>query len=61
MEQKKYLWVAYSRAPLRLPVAVADSPGELAKLMGVKKSSVLSTVSRFKESGRFAKIEIEED
>ena len=44
---------------LDLPVAVADSPGELARILGTKKSVVLSSISH-KIRG-WHRIEIEEE
>lgn len=41
-----------------LPLAVADSPGELASMLGQKKGSVLSSISTHR--GGFHRVEVED-
>lgn len=55
----KKLYMKTTGDKLDLPVAVADSPGELARIIGTKKSVVLSSISH-KIRG-WHRIEIEED
>lgn len=41
----------------RLPVAVADSAGELARIVGATKNTVLSSISH--GTGTYEKVELE--
>lgn len=41
----------------RLPVAVADSAGELARIVGATKNTVLSSISH--GTGSYEKVELE--
>ena len=43
-----YVWVAYSREPPYLPVAVADSAEDLARLVGTSRGVVQSDWSRYR-------------
>lgn len=59
----RYVWVAYSKAPPYLPVAIADTAKELAAVVGLKEKSVISSWYRyrrgeFKET-RYHRIKIE--
>lgn len=47
-----YVWVAYGKAPPYLPVAVADSAAELARLTGTSENCIHSTWCKF-QRGRF--------
>ena len=44
---------------MELPVAVADSPGELAEMVGTTKECVMSSISH-KHKGWY-RVEVEED
>lgn len=60
----KCLWVEISRDGLELPIVVAGSARELARLCNVKPNAIYSNVcaqahGRIKD-GRFRKIELEE-
>lgn len=55
----KKLYMKTTGDKLDLPVAVADSPGELARILGTKKNVVLSSISH-KIRG-WHRIEIEEE
>ena len=55
----KKLYMKTTGDKLDLPVAVADSPGELARILGTKESVVLSSISH-KRSG-WHRIEVEEE
>ena len=52
------VYVKYDKKPPHLPVAVADSKKELAKMLGVSFHSVLS--SYYHKRSTFAEIEIED-
>ena len=58
------LWILYDDSPARLPLWVADSAVELAKLTGRSEATVRSVASRVKtgefSNGRFASVEVEE-
>ena len=46
-----------------LPIAVADSPTQLARMLGVKPDTVIGSVSRQKKDGinrKYKKIQLEE-
>lgn len=53
------LYVRTTKDDLELPIAVADSPTELAKMIGVKVDTVNTMISR-KAKGYY-KIEIEDE
>lgn len=59
------VYVAYSKKYPYLPIAVADTPAELAKLIGVHRNNILSPISRLKsgklKSSRYHRVEIEDD
>lgn len=52
MEDKAYVWIGYSKNPPYLPVAVADTAKELARIMGVKKCTVISEWCHFRKGRR---------
>ena len=59
------LYLRVTKDKYELPVAVADSPRELAKMCGVAKSGILSAISHEK-SGRthssiYKLVEVEDD
>lgn len=48
----RFLWMEVSNDEYELPLAVADSALELAKVLGLKdENSVISSVSRAKRGG----------
>lgn len=52
----RFLWMEVSRDEYELPLAVADSALELAKVLGLKdENSVISSVSRAKRGGYWCK------
>lgn len=53
------LYVKYSKEPPGLPIAVAESAGELAEMTGMTKESIYSLIS--KKRPYIAKIEIQEE
>lgn len=59
------VYVAYSKQYPYLPIAVADSPRELARLVGVKRNIISAHISWLK-SGRaktspYHRVEVEEE
>ena len=42
----KYLWLAVTADEYELPLAVTDSPRELAEIFGVSKSTIKSQAKR---------------
>lgn len=40
------IWLAVTQDKYQLPVAVADTAAELARMMGVRQSTVISSVYR---------------
>lgn len=52
----RFLWMEVSNDEYELPLAVADSALELAKVLGLKdENSVISSVSRAKRGGYWCK------
>lgn len=61
---RKYIWVAYQKDPPGLPIAVADTSTELAEILGVSQSTVMTSTmngrrNRFKHD-IYAKVEVED-
>lgn len=55
------LYIAVELDEYELPVAVAEPPGELAKMLGVTKNAVLSGISNAKKNKtrcRYRKIKV---
>lgn len=46
---KKKIYMAVTRDALSLPLAVADSPAELARLRGVKRENIRCAITRWKK------------
>ena len=62
---KKKIYMAVTRDALSLPLAVADSAAELARLRGIKQGTVLCAISRWKKGvvkcPRYIVVEVEEE
>ena len=59
----KNIWMYVSDDELELPLAVADTAGELAGIVGVTQNNVLSATSHARKRGqrsRYVKISLEE-
>ncbi len=60
-----YVWVGYEKKPPYLPCAVADSAGELARLMGVTENTVRAAWCHYQAGklpkSRYHKVRILED
>lgn len=44
----EYVWVAYGKDRARLPIAVADTAGELARIVGTTRNTVESLASKYR-------------
>lgn len=58
------LWMKVTMDEYELPLAVADSSGELARRLGVSRSTVASVVSNAKKRGGrccYVKVEVDDD
>lgn len=53
------LYMMLSSDEYELPVAVAESPTELARITGTTRSNILSSISHGYK--RFCKVEVEDD
>lgn len=62
--KKKYLYLKVTNDKYELPIVVADSSLELAKLCGISQRSVLNCIHRHEFKGRpssYIKVEIDEN
>lgn len=59
---KNYIWVAYDKEPPFLPVAVADTAKEMAKIVGTSENCIISTWCKYLTgrypSSRFHKVSV---
>lgn len=59
------LFISVTQDELSLPLAVADSPSELAAMTGKSRESILTAISRYKrgriKTPRFIVVDVEED
>ena len=65
MSLKMTLWIKVTNDELELPVAVADSAEELAKILNVSRTTIISAATRY-ERGQVAfsvyrKVEVEDE
>ena len=62
MAQKK-LWIKYDDSPARLPICVADSAAELARMCGDESVTIRTTAYRVGTgeivNGKFASVEVD--
>lgn len=61
---KNVVYMAHTLDKYELPIAVADTVGELAQLCGTSKSTILSAITHEKHNeirGRYKKIIIDEE
>jgi hypothetical protein len=58
----EFIWVAYDNSDARLPVAIAPSVNALSEAVGVNKSTIMSSWSKFihgqLSEARYAKVYI---
>ena len=59
------LWLKITSDELELPVAVAETAGELSKMLGVSKNSIYASYSRFRNGDRttsiYREVDIQDD
>ena len=58
------LWMKVTLDKYELPVAVADTSGQLAQMIGVTPNNIHSAISNARKDGyrcQYVKVEIEED
>lgn len=58
------LWLQITPDKYEHPVAIADTAGELARMIGVKPNNIHSAMSQARKKGcwcKYIKVEIEED
>lgn len=58
------IWMKVSNDKYEFPVAVADSAGELARILGIRKNAILSAISHANKKGfncLYKKVVIEND
>lgn len=48
MDTRKYYWLAVTADKYELPIAVADTAGELAQLMGTTENNIRSAIAKNK-------------
>ena len=64
-EEEMKLYLRVTKDKYELPVAVADSPRELAKMTGVSRATILSALSHAKtgtvRSSVYKLVEVEDD
>ena len=62
---KERLYMAVTKDRLSLPLAVADSAAELARLRGAKRENILCSISRWKKGTvrcpGYILVEVEDD
>lgn len=65
MKQPEVIWMEVTSDKYELPVAVADSAEELAKMSGVKRTSIIEQLCRYRhglyKQCKYRKIELTED
>ena len=57
------VYMHVTKDELELPLAVADTVGELARMVGVKENSIFCIMRRAREAGRrcaYVKVEIDD-
>lgn len=47
----QYIWMKVTSDEYELPIAVADSAQELADMLGINKSNIMSCISHSKSNG----------
>lgn len=58
------VWMKVTLDEYELPVAIADTAGQLADLIGVRTNNIYSAISNARQGGyrcSYVKVEIEED
>ena len=59
------LYLLVTQDEFELPLAVADSPAELARMTGAKKATIASTLSNFRKGKykrpQYREVEVDDD
>lgn len=58
-----YLYMLVTKDELELPIAVADSPAELGRMIGVNANTISSAISKAESRGnksRYVRVEVGE-
>ena len=60
---EKYLYIRVSPDELELPEAVAESPAQLARMLGVKRQSISRTLTKGKHGAKtvYKKVRIDDE
>ena len=62
---RKNIWMQVTRDELELPVIIADNAEELARKVGVRATTIISSVKRYEEGKyktcRYRKVELDEE
>lgn len=59
-----YLWMLVSMDKYELPLAVADSASQLARMVGANRNTIFTSIYQARTKGyrsKYVKVEIEED
>ena len=54
--QGKYLWLLVTKDKYELPILVADTANELAKMTGTTKNNVVSQISRGNKKSMYRRV-----
>lgn len=57
MQEKKYLWLLVTKDKYELPLAVADTANELARMTGTTKNNIVSQISRGNKKSMYRRVE----
>lgn len=56
--QCKYLWLLVTKDKYELPILVADTANELAKMTGTTKNNVVSQISRGNKKSMYRRVRV---
>ena len=56
MMQGKYLWLLVTKDKYELPILVADTANELAKMTGTTKNNVVSQINRGNKKSMYRRV-----
>ena len=56
MQEKKYLWLLVTKDKYELPLAVADTANELARMTGTTKNNIVSQISRGNKKSMYRRV-----
>lgn len=58
------IWMSVTKDEFELPLVVADSAAELARILGLTRCAVSSCISKARDNGtrcKYVKVEVEDD